>query len=432
MRADRGVALDGTLLRVAELDLTTVYGEFSAHIFRNLATRDLAIALSRGAVTTPGPLLSRVHSSCVTSEAFGACDCDCAEQLDAALEAIANEERGVLFYLMQEGRGAGLTAKARDRMLVQASRERLSTFEAYDRLGLTRDQRRYDEVAAMCRMLAIESPLELLTNNPDKVTLLEREKVPVSSTRPLERAVSPFNRHYLQAKQQSGHSLHGHSLHGLEGARAQWPEPVAWFEPARLPGRPSIVYTASYWLPVCIDDSGESAWFRLHLYYDLSSAHASGSFDVRGSAGCERIVLSYGSPSDTGSFLLRLQPEYVLDRIPSPTARVRRSWRETTRAFVAHGGGAAVFLPPTLSAGPGGARVESIVPAESIGPVESVESAGRDGEVDPVSLALLAEHAQSRPCRLVCDSTSSHLDRAAADGLSRSGVSLGPPVRLAG
>ena len=269
MRGARTVELDGTLLRVAERPLQTVHGEFYAHLFRNLATQQTAIALSCGEVAAPNPLLCRVHSSCVTSEAFGACDCDCAEQLDAALEAIAREGRGVLFYLMQEGRGAGLTAKARDRMLVQVSRERLSTFEAYDRLGLAPDLRRYDEVATMCRMLQIEAPLELLTNNPDKVILIEREKLRVVATRPLQRASSPFNHHYLQAKQRLGHVLDGLES---EGVRAEWPESVTWFEPTLLPGRSSIVYSASYWIPVRVGASGESAWFRLHLYYDLSSS----------------------------------------------------------------------------------------------------------------------------------------------------------------
>src|SRR6185436_1559805 len=111
-----------------------------------------------GAVGAPAPLLARVHSSCVTSEAYGACDCDCAEQLAASLAEIAGAGRGVLFYLMQEGRGAGFAAKARDRMLVQTSRHRLTTFEAYARMGLDHDCRRYEEVGDLCRLLGVRAP----------------------------------------------------------------------------------------------------------------------------------------------------------------------------------------------------------------------------------------------------------------------------------
>ncbi len=77
------------------------------HVFRNLHTRAYALAICRGDIRTSAPLLARVHSACVTSEAFGGCDCDCAEQLEQALARIAEAGRGVVFYLMQEGRGAG-------------------------------------------------------------------------------------------------------------------------------------------------------------------------------------------------------------------------------------------------------------------------------------------------------------------------------------
>ena len=391
---DIGAGIRGPLLTSGGRRLDTLFGVFELAEFRNLETHRSCFALVRGDLSGDAPVLARVHSSCVTSEFFGACDCDCAAQLDAALEAIAAEERGVLFYLGQEGRGAGLTAKARDRMLVQASSERLSTFEAYDRLGLAPDQRRYDEVATMCRMLGIEAPLELLTNNPDKVSLIEREKVRVSATRPLQRATSPFNRHYLQAKQRSGHALHG--LEG-EGTRAEWPESVRWFDPAPLRGRSDILYSASYWLPVRSDAAGQSLWFRLHLYYDLKSPAG---------VGAERVVLSYGPESAESPYLLRVQTQHLFDRFPLRAELARPSWRRTARAIAEHGGGCAVFLPDGLSE-------------------------GVDEPLDSASVALLAEHAKGRHCRLVSDANSSALDRAASDGLSRLGVELGPAVRLA-
>ena len=107
-------SIHGSLLEIDSRRLDTVFGSFELAEFRNLATYRRCFALSRGAIQGELPLLARVHSSCVTSEFYGACDCDCAAQLDGALEAIAVEGRGVLFYLEQEGRGAGLAAKARE------------------------------------------------------------------------------------------------------------------------------------------------------------------------------------------------------------------------------------------------------------------------------------------------------------------------------
>src|SRR5215475_5941902 len=173
-------AIDGSLLALGERPLDTVHGRFRAHRFHNLTTGQPALAVAVGDLGGRAAVLARAHSSCITSEVYGACDCDCAEQLDAALAAIAAAGRGVLFYLTQEGRGAGFAAKARDRMLVQASRNRLTTFEAYDRLGLGHDQRRYDEVAAACRLLGVRAPLRVLTNNPEKLDTLRAARVAVS------------------------------------------------------------------------------------------------------------------------------------------------------------------------------------------------------------------------------------------------------------
>ena len=112
---------DGTLVALGAEPLVTRHGEFLVHRFHNCTSGTTALAVTFGDVGGGAPLHARVHSSCITSEAFGACDCDCADQLDGALAHIASCGRGVLFYLMQEGRGAGFVAKALDRMLVQAS-----------------------------------------------------------------------------------------------------------------------------------------------------------------------------------------------------------------------------------------------------------------------------------------------------------------------
>ncbi|MDJ0852323.1 MAG: hypothetical protein QNK04_28470 [Myxococcota bacterium] len=249
--------LHATLLSLGDRRLVTAEGAFRAHVFRNLETRSFAVALVRGDVGGREPLLARVHSSCVTSESWRGCDCDCAVQLHGALGLIAAAGRGVLFYLQQEGRGAGFAAKARDRMLVQASRHRLTTFEAYEQMGLLGDHRRYDEVAAACRLLGVRAPLRLLTNNPEKRVALEAEKLAVEEVLPLASPPSPFNLHYLASKSRSGHALtppreveepaeppetvDAFAPHPLPGRRAScgWPRtccPCAWSPPTRRAG----------------------------------------------------------------------------------------------------------------------------------------------------------------------------------------------------
>src|SRR5215475_2979141 len=254
-------AIDGSLLALDERPLDTVHGRFRAHRFHNLSTGQPAVAVATGDITGRSPLLARVHSSCITSEVYGACDCDCAEQLDAALAAVAAAGRGVLFYLTQEGRGAGFAAKARDRMLVQASGHRLTTFEAYDRLGLGHDQRRYDEVAAACRLLGVTAPLRVLTNNPEKLGALRAAGITVAGHRRLTVGASPFSAHYLAAKSRSGHLLAAGS-----GVAADLPERVTALRPRPVRGAPRFLELASYLLPL---GAPAPAWFRLHLYLDV-------------------------------------------------------------------------------------------------------------------------------------------------------------------
>src|SRR6185369_1654497 len=252
----RGVC--GTLLHVSSVPAELVHGAFRIETFRNLSSRASVLVLCHGDVRGAAPLLARVHSSCMTSETFGACDCDCAGQLDAALEAIATAGRGIVFYLLQEGRGAGFVAKARDRMMVQASSNRVTTFDAYARMGLGRDYRRYDAVAFAAAALGIAAPLALLTNNPDKVAALQRAAVAVAHTLPLERAASPFNRQYLTAKSRSGHVLNDALQEA--GVSAILPEPVAYFHPHPL-ARPRFVRVASYLLPIRARSGFDVHWF---------------------------------------------------------------------------------------------------------------------------------------------------------------------------
>ncbi len=326
--------------------LDTAHGAFRAHVFRSPATRSLVVAATKGDVSGPAPLLARIHSSCVTSETLGACDCDCAQQLASALARIAAEGRGIVFYLLQEGRGAGFVAKVRDRMIVQASRDRMTTFDAYERLGLGRDQRRYDDVATALERLGVEAPLRLLTGNPDKLAALARDGVRVESALPLAHDASPFNVHYLAAKSRSGHAL---AEPDAQLRAAATPGPVTYFDPVALEEAPRFVHVASYYLPIAAR-AGAPSWFRLHAYHDQELAR-------------DRVVLEHAVRPEAAPFVL-VQREALLERFPlRGGGRLRARWRAAAAQMAAHGAGVTLFLPLS-GAEPAGERDEPADPLD--------------------------------------------------------------------
>jgi GTP cyclohydrolase II len=153
------------------------------------------VALVRGPVSGDDVLV-RVHSECLTGEAFDSLHCDCGEQLDQALSRIAAAQRGVVLYLRQEGRGIGLAAKLQAYTL-QASG--LDTFEANRALGLPEDARGYESAAAMLAYLGVRS-IRLLTNNPDKLKALSDLGVDVRQKVAMPVSVNPHNARYLETK----------------------------------------------------------------------------------------------------------------------------------------------------------------------------------------------------------------------------------------
>lgn len=285
------------------------------HEFVHRRGRVPAFAVALGALEGPEPLLARVHSSCVTSEVLGACDCDCAAQLGAALAAIAEAGRGVLFYLCQEGRGAGLAAKARDRMLVQASGDRITTFDAYDRMGIPHDSRDYADVASMCALLGVRAPLHLLSNNPDKLRGLEKAGVSIEATRPLVTGPSGFNEHYLEAKRRSGHALGA----GRRTSPTDLPRAVVERQPTAHAANGAFLHVAAYWLPVSPswgrrDD--DTLWIEAQLWADLDR-------------GGERLVLvGRDGPEGAGGWLRQEWRDRLPLRTESPARGVYRRWLE--------------------------------------------------------------------------------------------------------
>lgn len=191
------------LARYAESPLVTRHGAFRVVVYR---TPDGAeeVSLVRGDVQG-AKVLCRVHSECITGEAFGSLQCDCGPQLDLALARIAAEGRGVVVYLRQEGRGIGLGNKVRAYALQAGG---LDTVEANRHLGFADDLRRYHRAAAMLRDLGVTS-VRLLTNNPDKVDGLAREGVAVAERVPHVTAAGPFNHRYLATKAERMGHLYG-------------------------------------------------------------------------------------------------------------------------------------------------------------------------------------------------------------------------------
>ncbi len=192
----------------AEAPLPTARGNFRIFVFRQPETGLEHVAMTLGEVRgTPDQrdaLLVRVHSECLTGEVFGSLRCDCRDQLDWAMDAIAKAKSGVLLYLRQEGRGIGLGNKVRAYAL-QA--EGLDTFEANRRLGFPDDLRHYDFAAAILKHFGV-GPIDLMTNNPRKVEELRDNGIVIRSRVSVPTPVTPQNRSYLQAKKRrSGHLI---------------------------------------------------------------------------------------------------------------------------------------------------------------------------------------------------------------------------------
>jgi 3,4-dihydroxy 2-butanone 4-phosphate synthase/GTP cyclohydrolase II len=194
--------------RVAESRLPTRHGEFRAIAYRDVLTGHEHIALVAGTPAAHGALV-RVHSECLTGDAFGSSRCDCGPQLDAALAAIAIEGGAVVYLRGHEGRGIGLLAKLTAYQLQDAG---LDTVAANTAQGLPVDAREYGAAAAMLTDLGLND-VRLLTNNPAKVTGLAEHGVTAAERVPLQVGLNQHNRGYLVAKR----DLMGHQLDGQLG-----------------------------------------------------------------------------------------------------------------------------------------------------------------------------------------------------------------------
>ncbi|CAF3012313.1 unnamed protein product [Rotaria sp. Silwood2] len=341
------------------------------------------------------PFYIRLHSSCVTSETLRGSDCDCVQQLEGAIKIISEKKHGILFYLLQEGRGAGYVAKARDRMLVQASYDKISTFTAYDIMGLKKDHRHYENIPQICGMFGIDNAeFILLTNNPDKIQAMKDLKLQIIRTEPLEVESSPFNVAYLSSKLASGHLLRSASHSTLRGKLA--PEPVPLFKPYVVSNAQRFIHCASYYLPMkpindeilltdqqfhdifkyrpidyyinmpnpCIlryqslrnnrflikIDSNNLRkheehcqndpvcellttpyWFKIHVYYDIITTR-------------EFVILTYGTADMSHYPIVRLQVESLFNRFPLRHVMHRDRLKQSVQLIIRYGVGIILLL----------------------------------------------------------------------------------------
>ncbi len=454
--------LQGTTLYIATCTLETRFGTFRTHIFQDIIDKHYIIALTHGDIIDADVLYTRLHSSCVTSETLRGCDCDCVQQLEGAFKVISAKGNGILFYLMQEGRGVGYVGKSRDRMMVQASLDQLSTFQAYGSMGLKKDHRNYDNISDIIKVLGVKAPFIVLTNNPDKVNALRDQGIEVVDTEALEFEPSPFNLAYLTSKAASGHILNRPSATRVK--RALPPEPVVPFKPHALPQAKRFIYSASYFLPMKpVDDDillndeqfreffsekkiedymaeenplitnyslirgnrfmvhiharnlkayGDAHpddpivdllttpyWFRVHVYYDIVTTQ-------------EFVVLTHGTAKIYDIPVVRLHSESLFNRFPLRTVENRDKLKQSVKHIVTYGVGAIQLIYNDGRGAGFGAYATDLMLSEA-GQALSTDEAYRRIGVDydsrdyEASITLLKQHLTSEKIQMVMNSPSS-------------------------
>lgn len=181
---------------VAGASLPTAWGDFSIHGFEDPVTGKEHVALVMGDISTDEPVLCRVHSECLTGDAFFSLRCDCGPQLQYAMEKIAEQGRGIILYLRQEGRGIGLLNKIKAYALQDGGAD---TVEANEQLGFLADGREYEICRPMLEHFGV-STVRLMTNNPGKVSGLESIGIEISERVPIHTGHNDHNKSYLEIK----------------------------------------------------------------------------------------------------------------------------------------------------------------------------------------------------------------------------------------
>lgn len=197
---------DKLVEKITDTALPTRFGDFRIHLYSDKIAGKVHIAMVKGTIDHSKPVLTRVHSECLTGDILGSLKCDCGEQLHAAMEMIDKEGAGVLLYMRQEGRGIGLENKIKAYKL--QNEQGLDTVEANKALGFEDDLRDYGVGAQILYDLGVRK-IKLMTNNPKKVVGLNGYGLEIADRIPVEISPNDVNKRYLETKKEKmGHILH--------------------------------------------------------------------------------------------------------------------------------------------------------------------------------------------------------------------------------
>ena len=340
----------GTTIFIGSINIETLYGPFIVYVFQDIIDIKYVFALVHGDLSN-NEFYIRLHSSCLTSETLRSMDCDCVQQLNEALKTIVEKKNGILFYLLQSGRGASYISKSRGCQMVQHHHDCITTFDAYEKMGLQHDYRDYRNVKDICVILDIvDREFNLMTNNPDKISKFTKLGLNLKEVISVEFPPNPFNRKYLESKMKSGHKL-TKLLNDV--ATGEYQPSVKPFEPYHLPQK-RFIHCASYYLPIepvnnliIMDDKPDSKisleyektkdgkylvksdickpyWFKVDVYYDIAK-HG------------ETMVLSYNENVVTP--VVRIHSEFILNRFPLKNNTYKNKYSTAIYECVKNGGG---------------------------------------------------------------------------------------------